>query len=265
MITTLSIVIVNYNGKKFLKECFESIQQAFKKTSYEIIVVDNNSADGSSDWIKNNYPDIVLIQSKENLGFGKGNNLGVSHAKGKYILLLNNDTILLDPLDDLIDQLENNPKIGAIGIKMLDKNKNYLPSAGHFPNLLNILIFKKLFNTQKDFVTGNFNQKSYEVDWVTGSFVLLKKDTYHLIKGFDEDYFMYVEDIDFCKKINLIGLRNIFLPSYSYIHFVGFNKSRNLQIIDSLKLYIHKHIKNPILRLFYLFNLEISQTIKKIK
>ena len=94
----LSIIIVNYNGKKFLKDCFDSITDCLLDVKHEIVVVDNNSTDDSSHYIKTNFPEVILISSNTNLGFGKGNNLGVQNAKGKYILLLNNDTILISPL-----------------------------------------------------------------------------------------------------------------------------------------------------------------------
>ena len=134
----LSVVIVNYNGLRFLKDCLDSLVEKLNSISYEIIILDNNSQDESCSFIKANYPSINLIESKINYGFGKGNNEAVKHAKGKYVLLFNNDTILLDRLDSIITLLEQDKSIGLVGINMLDANQNYIPAAGNFPNFRNM-------------------------------------------------------------------------------------------------------------------------------
>jgi len=261
----VSVIIVNYNGKKYIKNCFDSLQQKLSNLSYEIIVVDNISSDDSVNYIKENYPEIVLIESDVNLGFGRGNNLGVTHAKGKYVLLFNNDTILLDPIDKAISFLENNTDVGVLGIKMFDGNHNYLQSAGIFPNYINMIFFKKLFINTPEFIVGNFTKKTYNVDWISGAFMLLKKELYDDIDGFDKDYFMYVEDVDFCKKISDKNLKRIYFPSLKYIHFVGFNTSKNPLIINGYKIYIKKHHKNIINKSMLIICLSISFLIKKIK
>jgi GT2 family glycosyltransferase len=239
----LSVIIVNYNGINYLKECFDSLYDKLKNTSFEIIIIDNNSSDESCAYIKNNYPKIILIESKANLGFAKGNNETVKHAKGEYLLLINNDTIVLDDLFGVLDFLKSDNEIGVIGINMLDGNKEYLPAAGNFPNPRNMFQLKKLLDKGKEFKTGNFSKQSYEVDWLGGSFLLLSKKVYQEINGFDEDYFMYVEDVDFCKKIADLGYKRIFLPDFSYIHFVGFSNSKNPQLIKGYGIYITKHCK----------------------
>ena len=261
----LSVIIVNYNGEKFLKECFNSLYNNLANIQHEIIIVDNQSTDQSVIYIKENYPEIILIESEDNLGFGLGNNLGVKHAKGKYVLLFNNDTILLDPIDTAIEYLENHADVGTLGIKMLDANKNYLPAAGIFPNPLNLILFKKLFFSTPEFRTGNFKDNTYEVDWISGSFMLMKKELYESIGGFDKDYFMYVEDVDICKKIANKNLKRVFFPSLKYIHFVGFNTKKNPLIIKGYKTYINKHHKNIIENSILNLSLKISAIIKKWK
>ncbi|MFV0199871.1 glycosyltransferase family 2 protein [Empedobacter falsenii] len=261
----LSVIIVNYNGKDYLDNCIQSIYNQFSTKNIEIIIVDNNSTDQSVAFIKNRYKDIVLIESKQNLGFGKGNNLGVKNAQGKYILLLNNDTILLDKIDDCITYLEDNHDVGVIGINMLNAKKEYLLAAGDFPNVLNLIRFKKLFKSTPEFISGNFSQKYYDVDWLTGSFLMMKKNVYQQINGFDEDYFMYVEDIDICKKIASINLKRIFIANKSYIHFVGFNREKNKFIIEGLKIYIKKHHKNFFENRILSCALILSKVIKFIK
>lgn len=260
----LSVIIVNYNGLKYLKNCFESLAENLKNISSEIILIDNNSSDESCSYIKTNYPDVVLIESGENLGFGKGNNEAVKRAAGDYLLLINNDTIVQDDLSPVLDFLKMNTTVGVVGINMLDRNRKYLPAAGNFPNPRNMFQLKKLLDKGDEFKTGEFSKKSYEVDWLGGSFLLLSKKIYKEINGFDEDYFMYVEDVDFCRKIADKGYKRIFLPNFSYIHFVGFNNSKNPFLIKGYEIYISKHLKG-MKKIISLIALRINKWIKITK
>lgn len=260
----LSVIIVNYNGLKYLKECFDSLLDKFKNISFEIIVIDNNSSDGSCAYIKKHYSNIVLIESKDNLGFGKGNNEAVKKARGNYLLLINNDTIVLDKLEPVLDFLKADYKIGVIGINMLDSDRNYIPAAGNFPNPRNMFQLKRLLDKGKEFKTGHFSKQSYEVDWLGGAFLLLPKKVYLEIDGFDKDYFMYVEDVDFCKKIADKGYKRLFLPNYNYIHFVGFNNTRKPLLIKGYEVYISKHLKG-LKFIFSFLALKFNKGVKKIK
>jgi GT2 family glycosyltransferase len=260
----LSVIIINYNGFVFLKDCLDSLQDKLQSISYEIIIFDNNSKDESCSFIKKNYTEVNLIESKVNFGFGKGNNEAVKQAKGKYLLLFNNDTILLDRVDSLITLLEEDKKAGVVGINMLNKYEEYIPAAGNFPNARNMFQFKKLLDLGLEFKLGKFTKEQYEVDWLGGSFLFLKKETYINVCGFDEDYFMYVEDVDFCKKIANIGLKRIFVPSLNYIHYVGFNKKKNPKLVEGYRIYLKKHKKGfEFVLLFFL--LRINSIVKKIK
>lgn len=260
----LSVIIVNYNGVKYLKDCLDSLYLKLTNISFEIIILDNNSTDNSCVYLKENFPTVKLVESKINHGFGKGNNEVVKIANGKYLLLLNNDTILLDELELMITLLKKDLSIGVLGINMLDANQNYLPAAGNFPNFKNMFQFQKLLDLGEEFASGKFKKNYYEVDWLCGSFLLLSKDTYIKIKGFDEDYFMYVEDVDFCKKIEDIGLKRVFIPNLSYIHFVGFNKKKNPMLVKGYEIYIKKHFKG-ISRILITIALSINSFVKNIK
>ena len=195
------------------------------------------------------------------MGFGKANNLGVSKAIGENILLLNNDTILLQDIQPVVDEIENN-NIGVVGIKMLNGNKQYTPSVGKFPRALDLLKLSNLNDKRHEFITGNFTKNNYQVDWVSGSFMMIKKEVWNLVKGFDEDFFMYVEDVDLCKRISNLGKKIIFLTHISYIHFVGFNQSREVKLITGYKLYSNKHF-NSINSILAQISLKINYAYKK--
>jgi GT2 family glycosyltransferase len=260
----LSIIIVNYNGMKYFQNCFDSIYDKLKAFSFEIIVLDNNSKDNSVSFIKENYPNIILIASKINYGFGKGNNEAIKFAKGKYILLLNNDTILLDDITPALQLFKSDCSIGAIGINMLNAKKEYLHAVGKFPNIFNLFWMKLAFNFNKDFKTGVFTKDLYEVDWITGSFILMPIAVFKEIEGFDEDYFLYVEDVDLCKKIAIKGYKRVFYSKLNYIHFVGFNTSKNNLLINGFRTFITKHYSGFYKKLCY-SSLYINSIVKKIK
>lgn len=260
----LSIIIVNYNGLKYLKECFESLYQKLDGISYEIVFIDNNSSDKSIEYIKAEFPEIKLIESKINYGFGKGNNEAVKTAKGEYLLLINNDTVVLDALLPVLNFLKSDKSIGVVGINMLNAEKKYLPVAGNFPSIGSMLRLIKLLDLGKEFMTGEFSKESYEVGWLGGSFLMMPTKVYWEVNGFDEDYFMYVEDVDFCKKIANKGYKRIFLPKYGYIHYIGFNNTRNPLLIKGYKIYISKHIEG-VNKLLFLTALEINKFVKKTR
>ena len=260
----LSIIIVNYNGLKFLENCLTSLQENLLNINHEIIIVDNKSIDESCKFIKSHFPNVKLIESSVNLGFGQGNNLGVANALGQYLLLINNDTILLNQLKPILEFLKNDTKIGVVGINMLNAKKEFLSAAGNFPNFQNMLLFKKLVNLGKDFKNGNFTKDFYEVDWLCGSFFLMTKKIYQEINGFDNDFFMYIEDIDFCKRISDKGYKRIFLSKFNYIHFVGFNYKKNNQLVKGYQIYIDKHFYGHE-RIIMKIALRINKLLKTFK
>ena len=260
----LSVVIVNYHGLNYLKECFDALLLNLKNIDFEIIVIDNNSKDGSCSYLKAYYPEIILIESKVNLGFGKANNEAVKRAKGNHLLLINNDTVVLDPLLPVLNFLKSDATIGIVGIKMLDGNRNYLPSAGNFPNFKNLFQMKKLLEIGSEFITGIFAKDFYEVDWLSGSFLILPTQVFKEIGGFDEDYFLYVEDVDFSKKTADKGYKRVFLPNFSYIHFVGFNSSKNHLLVKGYETYISKHYSG-FNQIGLGFVLSINKQVKRIK
>jgi len=238
----LSIIIVTFNSEKYIQNCINSIVEYCLDINYEIVIIDNNSIDNTVKIIKEGFNDIVLIESKKNLGFAGGNNLGAKYCSGEYFLLLNHDTILLEKISIILDIFKKNTAIGALGIKMLNEKKNYICSAGNFPKPYQLLKLSLFEIKSKEFVNGNFDEphKIRIVDWVSGAFLLTKKKYWNKVGGLDEKYFMYVEDVDFCKKLSLIGKITVFLPSINYLHFVGFNKKREIQLIKGYKIFSKK-------------------------
>jgi len=259
----LSIIIVNYNCGKYLEECIISIYEKCTSFTFEVVVFDNNSSDNSIAFLENDFIDVILHKSNENLGFARGNNKAAETAKGEYILLLNNDTILLQNFNPLFTIFENDDSVGVVGIKMLNTQQKYIPSFGKFPKPIRLLKFSNLNYNSKEFLTGNFNdKKNVQVDWVSGSFLMVKNKDWQQVKGLDEDYFMYVEDVDFCKKIALIGKKTVLVTSISYIHHVGFNVKREMNLIKGYFLYSSKHF-NKFEQIIAKLSLSLNYAFKK--
>ncbi len=238
----LSIIIVNYNGEKYLKECIDSIYEKNASLSFEIIIFDNNSQDGSITSVKRNFPEVVIYENDQNIGFAAANNRAVNMASGTYILLLNYDTVLQDRLDELIKVIEEDDNIGALGIKMLNGHEEYIPSFGKFPSPFNLFRISNLNYTSNVFLSGDFEgERKISVNWISGAFLLTKKEYYQRVDGLDESFFMYVEDVDFCKKLNDINLKTVYYPKQSFVHYVGFSPNRESLLIKGYAIYASKH------------------------
>lgn len=265
----LSIIIVNYNGIDFLNDCIHSVVEHCKNINYEIILVDNNSIDNSIQSIEKDFPEVILIKNKKNLGFAAGNNIGVRHSNGEYILLLNNDTLLVDDLKPAIDLLKTDQTIGIIGIKMLDKSKQYRQSAGYFPSPLRLLKLKSMLIHSNGFDDGAFDKSRpfFSVDWIEASLLLTRKKLWDELKGMDETFFMYAEDIDYCRRVSAMKKKNVYLPTLSYIHFGGFNVKRNKLLKKGLIHYVNKHfsgMRKWISRLNIELNFFVKEYVKKV-
>ncbi len=238
----LSVLIVNYNGRHFFDACLQSIARC-APFEHEVIVVDNASSDGSAEYLRENYPDVQLIESATNSGFAKGNNLGAQHAKGKYLLLLNNDTTLLGNISPALDLLDGDMSIGILGIRMLGREFEYRYSAGHFPVPWRLVKFSSLHQKTGGFRLGKFSEEitAYPVDWVEGSFLLTPIDLWKELKGLDEEYFMYVEDVDYARRVVDAGRRVVYCPQMSYVHLGGYGQSRIGMLVDGFRRYHRQH------------------------
>lgn len=264
---TLSVIIVNYNGQKYLANCINSIKEHCKDLAYEILIWDNDSTDNSIDIIETHFSqDVNLFKSKKNLGFAAGNNAAAKHAKGEYLFLLNNDTILLDSIKSIIDLLDLDKTIGLVGAKMLNGHKEYVISCGDLPKPHQLIYFKTFSQIGGSFKDGNFqdNDVIIDVGWLSGSFLITPKFLWDEIGGLDETFFMYVEDVDYSKEVEKKGYRRVFHSGIEYIHFVGFNKTRNTLLVKGYHIYANKHFKG-INRIIANFCLRFNTSVKRIK
>lgn len=272
----LSVVILNYNVQYFLELCLRSVEAAISDIDAEIIVVDNNSEDGSCQMVKSLFPEVKLIENKENYGFSKGNNIGVLEAKGEYLCILNPDTVVAeDTFAKLIEFSKNKEKLGIVGCKLINGIGDFLPeSKRKIPYVK--AAFKKLTGNTDDYYANNLKEEAVgKVDILVGAFMFLKKAVYNDINGFDEDYFMYGEDIDISYKSLKIGYNNYYFGETTVVHFKGESTLRDKnyarRFYGAMQIFYKKHFKkNMFLDLFvwggirfvYFFR---KQHIKKIK
>ena len=251
---SLSVILVNYNGSSFLYECLKSLEQYINIYNYEVIIVDNCSTDDSIKIIKDYFPSFKLICSQTNLGFGKANNLAVKHSEGQYLLFLNTDTILVENTPQiLLDYLNRNKDVAAIGSRITFQDGSYQLSCGELPNLLIECFYKirAMLDSKLHYILSRIYNKLYakeqEVGWVTGACMMMQRGTFEKLNGFDETFFMYFEDVDICKRIHDMGLKVIYYPQTSLIHLLG-GSSQNIKkkvstyYRDSQLYYYQKHL-----------------------
>ena len=226
--TKLSIIILNYNTKDLLKQCLSSFVQ---KDNYQVIVVDNASIDSSVEMVKKEFPRVEIIQSKQNLGFTKGNNLARDHATGKYVLFLNSDTKLqANTLPVMLDFMESDPTVGiSTCLTLLPSGKLYYACHRGFPTLWNSFCYfsglAKIFSKSQLFAgyTATYLpvDKIHEIDACSGTFLLIRKELLDKIGWFDEDYFAYGEDIEMCYRVKELRFKVMFNPSAIIYHYWG--------------------------------------------
>ncbi len=265
----VSIIIVSYNTCKLLKDCLDSIYKETKDITFEVIVVDNNSSDNSCQVIEAECPQVRLIRSKENLGFGKANNLGSEHADGKYLFYLNSDTILCNnAIKYFFDFAEKSKaQIGALGAILKGTDSKNCHSYGNFITMRSELqeLLAKYFRILKD--KSKFHPQTVtsalEVDYITGADLFVPTSVYKEIGGFDPDFFMYCEEVDWQQRMADNGYVRYIIPGPEIIHLEGgseqqkgkkWSARRLNNIITSKRIYFKKHFKGwgyPVFRLLY--------------
>ncbi|SHF90560.1 Glycosyltransferase, GT2 family [Mariniphaga anaerophila] len=227
----LSVIIVNYNVKHFLEQCLHSVLKASINISAEIFVVDNNSVDGSTQLVRDKFPQVHLIENKKNVGFAKANNQAIRTAHGKYILLLNPDTVVEeDTFTKVIRFMEEHPDAGGLGVKMIDGKGNFLPESKRglptpWVAFCKMSGLAKLFPKSKRFGRYHLSylneNEIHEVEILAGAFMLMRKDALDKVGLLDETFFMYGEDIDLSYRIIQGGYKNYYFPKTTIIHYKG--------------------------------------------
>ncbi|WP_299245854.1 glycosyltransferase family 2 protein [uncultured Aquimarina sp.] len=249
----LSVVILNYNVRYFLELCILSVQKAITTLDAEIIVIDNNSPDDSCAMVRERFPDSILIENKENIGFSKANNQGVAVAKGEYICILNPDTVVAeDTFINILEIFKDLPSIGMAGPKLISGVGVFHPeSKRNIPSPLTSFgrLFKIRLGKVKNYYSDHIPIDGIgNVDILVGAFILVKKENYKSVGGFDEDYFMYGEDIDLSYKIKKKGLENYYIGTIPVIHYKGESTDRNAEYIKrfygAMRLFYQKHFRS---------------------
>jgi GT2 family glycosyltransferase len=249
----VSVVIVNYNGLRFLPECLDTVRAAFTRYSAEVIVIDNASVDGSQAFLRTR-PDIRYIESTENLGFTGGNNRAAREATGRVLLLLNNDTRCDGSLDALIDEALQ-PEVGVAGCHLVYGDGRLQFSVGfeHTPVriALSWLGLEKQWRTPDVFRRvqtrpGFYAQSSPSVDWVSGACLATRREVWERLGGLDDAFFMYCEDVDYGRRVRQLGLRASYRADVTVTHYEGAGKAwagraTVLRTLRSYLLFVTKH------------------------
>ncbi|RLT93662.1 glycosyltransferase family 2 protein [Ketobacter sp.] len=257
--TTLSIVIVSWNTKDILDDCLESVYRETDGIEFEVIVVDNDSQDGSAEMVKEKYPGVILIVNEKNVGFAAANNIGFNYCNGKYILLLNSDTVVLDgALQKTVSYADQHPDLGVLSCKILNDDHTLQPNCSMYPSLLNSVLFitglYKAFPRSKFFGRAQMTWWDYDderqVQVLKGCFMLVRKEALDATGPMDERFFMYSEEVDWCFRFSKAGWKLGYFPDASIIHLGGVSAaklggSRALVKDKSTRRYMKKHWSKP--------------------
>ncbi|MHB2149566.1 glycosyltransferase [Calditrichota bacterium LG25] len=250
----ISVIIVNFNVREFLEQTLLSVQRALKDISSEVIVVDNASVDDSVQMVRRRFPEVILIENKENVGFSAANNQGLEIARGRFIVLLNPDTIVQeDTFSKLLDFFERTPEASAATCKIINPDGTFSIDCRHsIPTPLTafwkVTGLSRLFPKSKIF--GRYNltyldeNDTYQVEAISGSFMMMRREIVQKVGKLDEDFFMYCEDIDYCYRINQAGGKIFYVPDSQIIHYKGEStKKYNLDYVITFNKSLYKFYK----------------------
>ena len=262
----LSIIILNYNVRYFLETCVLSVQKAIENLDAEIIVVDNNSSDESCTMMKTRFPNIKLIENQYNAGFPKGNNIGVKEAKGEYICILNPDTVVAEnTFEKILSQKNWDKKTGIIGCKLIDGKGNFLPESKR-GTPTPWVSFTKIFGLYKMFPKLKLFNRYYaqhlnenetgKVAILVGAFMVMKRELYNEIGGFDENCFMYSDDIDMSYMALKLAKENYYFHETTVIHYKGESTVKDETYMkrfqEAMNFFYKKHFKVTIFFSFFM-------------
>lgn len=243
----VSVIFINYKTKDLTINAINSVIEKTQDLEYEIFVVDNNSQDGSIEAIEKEFPNINIIKNPVNAGFGAANNLAIKQAKGKYILCINTDTLLINnAIKEMFDFMETNQKVGVCGGNLYDADLKPVMSYANFPDFWNCLslswVLKKIFPVLRNHAEIKTVK---EVDFITGADIFFRKSVLDDVGIFDEQFFMYSEEVDLCKRIKNAGHQIKIVPDAKIIHLEG-KSAKNFwnnakMRVKSKYLYARKH------------------------
>ena len=269
----ISIIIVNYNVEYFLEQCLNSVFKATKNIDAEIFVVDNNSIDGSVEMVKEKFPQAILFDNKENLGFSKANNQAMRVSNGEYVLLLNPDTVVEeDTFEKVINFMDQHQDAGGLGVKMIDGKGEFLPESKRGLPTPAVAFYKifglsSLFPKSKKF--GQYHlgyldkEETHTIDVLSGAFMLMRKTALDKVGLLDEDFFMYGEDIDLSYRIQKGGFKNYYFPDTRIIHYKGESTKKSsvnyvFVFYNAMIIFAKKHFSQKNAKTFsFLINLAI--------
>jgi GT2 family glycosyltransferase len=254
----VSVVIVSWNTRDFLRGCLRSIFEQTKEISFEVFVVDNNSRDGSAAMVRAEFPAVRLIENMQNRGFAVANNQAIRAASARYILLLNPDTLVLDDaISRCVKYADLHPDVGVVGCQVLEGESRILLTGFSFPTPLNVFFqfsgLSRAFPRSRLFGKPDLSwwdrKSEQDVDVIAGMFMLVRSEAIAQVGPLDESYFVYYEETDWCYRLARMGWRRVFIPSAQIVHLDGGSKSTSqvsikmfVQLQKSAMIYFRKNL-----------------------
>jgi N-acetylglucosaminyl-diphospho-decaprenol L-rhamnosyltransferase len=236
--TDLSVVLVSYNTAHLLKRLFATLDRATGNLKLQIIAVDNASTDNSVEILEREYPTVTLIKNSKNVGFGRANNQAIAHVKGRHTLLLNTDAFLApDSLEKTVTFMEEHPRCGVLGVKLVNEDGQLQPSCRYFPTPWNVFLQKtglsRFFPTSRLIDDLSWDHASVrQCDWVPGCFYLIRGKVLEQLGLFDPRFFLYYEEIDHCRSVKTAGWEVIYYPDTEVVHIGGESAKSGSTISD---------------------------------
>ncbi len=266
----LSVLIVNWNVRDLLRHCLHSILANLPPCKLEIIVVDNGSTDGSGEMVRTEFPQVHLIANPDNRGFPAANNQGLAVARGRYVLLLNPDTeVVGDALETMVAFADAHPNVGVVGPQLLNPDGTVQSSRRRFPTLATALFESTWLQPyaprrllERYYVLDRPDDEVQDVDWVTGAALMARREAIEQVGPLDEGFFMYSEELDWCRRFREAGWQVVYLPTARIVHYVGKSSeqvlpARHIHFQTSKVRYFRKYhgpVAAEVLRLVILGN-----------
>ena len=262
-----------------LDNCLESVYRTIEKIQFEVILVDNSSKDDGLEPILKRYTKIQFINNSKNLGFARANNQGAKIASGDFLLFINPDTVMIeDAIESMLDYIRSDSSIGILGPKVLNSDQTTQYSCRKFPTIWSGLFNRYSLTTRlfpnnrysRDYLMLDYDHSSIRsVDWVSGCCMMMSESTLKKASGFDENYFLFIEDVDLCQIIKKIGLRVIYFPNAKIFHKISSSNSRSTsQVIikrhQGMIYYNRKHFKANLIMRHIINSIIIARCLLKI-